>query len=122
VDTGQTRCYNNKEEISFPSPVDPFYGQDAQFQSNQPLYMDNGDDTVTDKITGLMWTKSPDLNGDGQINVADKLSYKEAFARADTMTFAGYTDWRLPSIKELYSLIMFYGLDPSGYSGSTDSL
>ena len=99
MDTGQTRCYNNKEEISFPSPVDPFYGQDAQFQSNQPLYMDNGDDTV-----------------------ADKLSYKEAFARADTMTFAGYTDWRLPSIKELYSLIMFYGLDPSGYSGSTDSL
>ena len=40
--------------------------------------MDNGDGTVTDLNTGLMWTKSPDWNGDGVINSEDKMTYQEA--------------------------------------------
>lgn len=113
VDTGQNSCYDNYKEIPCPEPGEPFYGQDAQYKGNQPRYVDNADGTVTDLNTGLMWTKSPDLNGDGVIDANDKLTYEEALAMAENLTFAGYDDWRIPSIKELYSLIDFSGRDPS---------
>ncbi len=123
VDTKQVTFYNNFTEISQPAAGEAFYGQDASYTGHVPNYQDNGDGTVTDLVTGLMWQKSPDLNGDGLINVADKLSYDEAMAAAHTFSLAGYTDWRLPSIKEMYSLIVFSGIDPSGYEGNnTDDL
>ncbi len=118
VDTGQSVFYDNQNEISAPVAGSAFYGQDASYDGNQPAYTDNGDGTVTDNVTGLMWQQSADLNGDGVINVADKLSQMEAVAGADTFSLAGYDDWRLPSIKEAYSLFMFTGEDPSGYQGT----
>ncbi|RKY47476.1 MAG: hypothetical protein DRP88_04385 [Candidatus Neomarinimicrobiota bacterium] len=122
VDTGQDKCYNNNYEISPPSPGEAFFGQDAQFNGYQPSYTDDGDGTITDNVTGLMWSKSPDLNRDDTINAEDKLTYHDALTWADTLTLAGYDDWRLPTVKELYSLIMFYGIDPSGYTGQTTGL
>ncbi len=62
VDTGQTKCYDNTKEIPCPQPGQPFYGQDAQYQGNQPAYRDNHDGTVSDLNTGLMWQKTPDLD------------------------------------------------------------
>ena len=100
VDTDQTKCYDNNQQISPPQQGDAFYGQDAQFDGFQPSYTDNGDGTITDNVTGLMWQKSlPD----------DKYTYEECIQYADTCTLAGYDDWRLPTIKELYSLILFSG-------------
>ena len=123
VDTDQSTFYDTATVISVPSASEPFYGQDAQYFGNQPSYTDNGDGTVTDNVTGLMWQQSFDHNGDGNINVNDKLSYKQILALVDSgYTFAGYSDWRLPSIKEQYSLMKFSGKDVSGYSGSTDNL
>ena len=118
VDTGQIKFYDNQDEISAPAQGAAFYGQDASITGNQPSYTDNGDGTVTDNVTGLMWQQSTDLNGDGVANVADKMSQAEAVAGADTFSLAGYNDWRLPSLKEAYSLFMFSGEDPSGYEGS----
>jgi len=60
VDTGQSRCYNNSTEISCPEPGNPFYGQDAQYEGIVPSYRDNGDGTITDLNTGLMWSKAVD--------------------------------------------------------------
>ena len=77
-----------------------------------PSYRDNGDGTVSDLVTGLMWTKNIDLNGDGQIDRSDKLSFADAMSRAVQVKTGGYSDWRLPTIKELYSLINFNGTDP----------
>ena len=118
VDTDQSTCYDDSGPIPCPDPDEPFHGQDAQYPGNAPVYTDNGDGTVTDNVTGLMWQQSPDLNGDGNTDAVDKLTYNEAVAFASTFSLGGYTDWRLPTIKELYSLILFSGTDPSGYEGT----
>ncbi|AQT69919.1 hypothetical protein STSP2_03119 [Anaerohalosphaera lusitana] len=122
VDTGQDVCYDDSYELSVcPGAGDAFYGQDAQYAGDGPSYTDNGEGTVTDNVTALMWAKSSDMDGDGDIDAADKMSYADALAGADSFGLAGYSDWRLPTIKELYSLIDFRGEDPSGYNGTDAS-
>ncbi len=63
VSTAQSKCYNNSNEISSPSIGSAFYGQDANYSKNEPQYQDNADGTVTDLVTGLMWSQSPDMDG-----------------------------------------------------------
>ncbi len=121
VDTGQNRCYDDNGTINAPAPGQPFYGQDAQYIGRPPAYTDNGDGTVTDTVTGLMWQKTPDTDGDGDVDEADKLTWDDAVARASSVTLGEHHDWRLPTIKELYSLIDFRGTDPSGYTGTDTS-
>ncbi len=122
VDTGQIDCYDDIGALDVcPLEGEPFYGQDNQFVGYPCDYSDNGDGTVTDNVTGLMWQQSPDMDGDGDIDAADKLTYDEALAGAGTFNLGGYSDWRLPTIKELYSLIDFSGVDPSGYEGTDTS-
>ncbi len=101
VDTGQTLCYDIGEPIRTPREGAAYFGQDAQYQGVQPSYRDNGDGTVTDLVTGLMWSQATDPN---------KLSLEEAKQVAKDMTLAGYDDWRAPNVKELYSLIDFRGV------------
>jgi len=112
VETGQTISYDSITTISLPTPGQSFYGQNSNYPGNLRSYTYNGDGTVTDNVTGLMWQQTQDRNGDGEINFYDKLNYKEAVADAATCKIGGYTDWRLPTIKELYSLAMFYGVEP----------
>lgn len=119
VDTDQTTYYDTLHVVGQIFPGESFYGQDANYQGYAPSYTDNGDGTVTDHVTGLMWQQSPDMDGDGDIDYADKMSYDEAMEGAAGFNLAGYTDWRLPTIKEMYSLILFSGIDPSGYTGTS---
>ena len=118
VDTMQSSTYDNMAKIAAPTAREPFYGQDAQSDGNAASYSENGDGTVTDNVTGLTWTQTPDLDGDGDIDAGDKLSYDDALAGAGDISVGGYDDWRLPTIKELYSLMDFNGVDPSGYEGT----
>ncbi len=108
VDTGQTKYYGNSAELAVAptSASDAFYGQDAQYAGLQPAYRDNGDGTVTDLNTGLMWVKAR----------GSKLSWADAKAGAANCKVGGYTDWRMPTVKELYSLIDF-----NGNLGDTDA-
>ena len=111
--TGQLSFWDTDgRAMAAPAKGDALYGQDAQHPGTVPSYKDNGDGIVTDNVTGLMWTQTLDHNGDGTINRADKLTYHEAMASASKVTIGGFSDWRLPTIKELYSLIDFNGLDP----------
>lgn len=123
VETNQTCYFNNSTSISEPERDSVFYGQDACYTGNKPEYDDNGDGTVSDLVTGLMWQQTFDHNGDGSIDSKDKLSYKEIITCAAEANTGGYTDWRIPTCKELYSLIMFSGRDISTYKGTkTDEL
>ena len=56
VDTAQLHCYDAFDVIKCPAPGEPFYGQDAHYITLPPVYQDNGDGTVSDLVTGLMWT------------------------------------------------------------------
>lgn len=115
VDTAQTTCYSDNSVIPCPEVGSAFSGQDGSYQGASPSYRANGDGTVSDLVTGLMWTWSPDLNGDGTINMQDKLTFSGAQTYADGLSYAGYDDWRVPGIKELYSLMNF-----NGYTGVGD--
>jgi len=58
-------------------------------------FTDNGDGTVTDTLTGLMWTKA---------TVAKGKTHKKATAAAKKLDVAGHKDWRLPTVEELFLL------------------
>jgi hypothetical protein len=98
VDTGQNSCYDNSDEISYPEPGESFYGQDAQYNGIQPSYQDNGDGTVTDLNTGLMWQQTPVNSG---------FFWQEAVDYCNDLELAGYDDWRIPSLKEIFSISDF---------------
>lgn len=112
IGTGQSISYDTSGAITIPASGQPFYGQNSNHPGNTQLYTNNGNGTVTDNVTGLMWQQTEDRNGDGAIDFYDKLTYAEAMDSAATCSTGGYNDWRLPTIKELYSIAMFYGAEP----------
>ncbi|MEI6568625.1 MAG: DUF1566 domain-containing protein [Verrucomicrobiota bacterium] len=118
VDTGQSKYYDNQGEISPPKPGQPFYGQDSQFPLHPASYTLGVDGlTVRDEVTGLVWQRSPDTDGDGSLTRRDKLTLAQARelpSKLNAAKYGGFDDWRLPSIKELYSLFDGRGTDPSG--------
>jgi hypothetical protein len=73
-----------------------------QFGSNHS-YIDNGDGTVTDTMTGLMWFK----------NESGPFVWENALIYCEGLTFAGYDDWRMPNIKELLSIVDFNRYGPA---------
>jgi hypothetical protein len=69
-------------------------GEDGDYGIYPPSYTDNGDGTVTDHVTGLMWQKQDG----GEMTWEDAVSYSES------LSLAGYDDWRLPTNVELFSI------------------
>ena len=67
-------------------------------------YTDNGDGTVTDTSTGLTWQ---------QIIPDESMSWEEALSYCEMLNLGNYTDWRLPTVKELQSLVDFSLSDPA---------
>lgn len=104
--TGQTTSYATADDgdllqgIAWPSP----------------RFTDNGDGTVTDNLTGLMWLQDFELltvpswtealAAAGQFNGDPSLFESESYT-------ASYTDWRVPNRKELYSLANFGETHPA---------
>ena len=103
--TGQTTCWDNSGNI-IPCA---FTGQDGDVRAGAPLaYVDNGDGTITDVNTGLMWEKkSQDFSMHDATLV---FTWDEALGYATALNenfFAGHHDWRLPNIKELQSIVNY---------------
>jgi len=107
-DTGQTRCYDDSKEITCPSPGEDFYGQDAQYASNLHSYtLLSGGIMVQDNVTGLVWENKTD---DGSVRDRDNIyNWDDAqsvfIATLNSQNFGGYSDWRLPTVKELSAIV-----------------
>jgi uncharacterized protein DUF1566 len=69
-------------------------------------FVDNGDGTVTDNLTGLQWQqRTGDWNRDGVIDDKDSLNLENAKIYMRSLTLAGKSDWRLPTQRELQSIV-----------------
>lgn len=82
-DTGQTQSFTNTP------------GEDADYTIFPPFFKVNGDGTVTDTVTGLMWQQ---VDG-GEMSIETAETY------CANLSLAGYTDWRLPSAQEAFSIL-----------------
>jgi hypothetical protein len=110
--TGQTTCWDSAGVVIPCAGT----GHDGDIRAGATLaYVDNGDGTITDTNTGLMWEKFSD---DGSIHDKDNgYDWDDAFAvkvaTLNSGSFAGHTDWRVPNVKELQSIVNYGNVNPS---------
>lgn len=103
--TGQKTCFGEQGLVDCTGLYFP--GQDGFYQAGCPVegrFVDNGDGTVTDRCTGLMWEKE---------TAPSFYDWESALMRCYYLTLAGYTDWRLPNINELQSIVDYGRYTPA---------
>jgi Protein of unknown function (DUF1566) len=86
------------QRFSFQTGDDGYYQKGIAYD-----YVDNGDGTITDNATGLMWAK--DGLGLG-CNNGNPMTWSNAITWAEELVFPTYSDWRIPNIHEMYSLMI----------------
>lgn len=99
-DTNQGTCFDDQGAIACPRRGEAYFGQDASYLGARPDYRANGDGTVTDRVTGLTWQ---------QAHNAERLDWYAAREACAGLRLAGQRDWRLPDIRELFSIADFRG-------------
>ena len=103
VGTSQTKCWDSAGNIITPAMGEAFFGQDSQFDHITPVYTKSSDGlTVKDEVTGLTWQQTYEKPTSGGMYY-----WAETQTEVDNLNkqnYGGYNDWRVPTIKELYSL------------------
>ncbi|MBF0566971.1 MAG: DUF1566 domain-containing protein [Nitrospirae bacterium] len=105
--TGQTTCYDaSGSKIACAGTR-----QDGDIKAGvawpNPRFTDNGDQTMTDKLTGLAWAKDAGTPTKGSCT-GGAMAWTNALdyvACLNTANYLGHNDWRLPNINELESLV-----------------
>ncbi|MCP3941212.1 MAG: DUF1566 domain-containing protein [Desulfobacteraceae bacterium] len=120
--TGQTTCYDETGAVISCANT----GQDGDIQAGVvwPVnrFTDNGDGTLTDALTGLVWMQNANLAQTAGASTDGRLIWQEALDFVKDLNngvypphHAGYTDWRLPNLIELESLINHEEIDFSAW-------
>lgn len=111
-ESGQTTCYDN-----WGTPITCFAtGQDGAYTINTLNYTDNGDGTVRDNNTGLVWQKQD--NG-STYNWYEASGVYHATENPTTLDYCGSLAlggngvWRLPTKNELTMIVDFSSPDPN---------
>ncbi len=127
-DTGQTLCYDDGTlgVIPCPQPGEQFYGQDAQYGTNALSYTkldasaNNLPDSapswamVRDNLTGLIWEcKTDDTSIHDKDNTYQSPGAQLLINELNEAVFGGFSDWRLPDIKELSCLVNMSRMNPA---------
>jgi len=119
-ETGQTLCDQGDGSLA-GCPGSPA-GQDGSLQpgaERDGSLRDNNDGTITDTITGLMWEK---LSDDDSPHDKDAVyDWYAAFTAKIAMMnggagYAGFNDWRMPTVTELQSIVNYGAYNPAAYS------
>jgi hypothetical protein len=98
VTTGQKYDFDGDGTTITPVEGEDFYGQDADYESDEFSFTSWGSNSVLDNNTGLMWQAVPS---------DDKFSWSEGGDYCDELELDGYSDWRLPTAEELFSISDF---------------
>jgi hypothetical protein len=116
-DTGQTQCfetnasgYNVAADCADLSLSHSLYGQDGHYRQSplvQHSSLDNGDNTVADRLTGLTWTKCPRGTSGESCATGSLSSASQATAAqwCQDLELGGFADWRLPELWELATIL-----------------
>ena len=120
------KCKSTNPKQDFPatgqttsSPRPPYHaGDDGDIQAGATLsYTDNGDGTITDNNTCLMWEKKSGPADPSIHNVMVRYTWDNAFdvhvATLNATNFAGFNDWRVPNVKELQSIVNYENFSPA---------
>ena len=94
--TGQTRTYAPGDDGAL----------EKGFDWPDPRFVDHGNGTVTDKVTGLMWTKNAQ-------QIIGKHKWHDAIELCNGLDFGGYQNWRLPNVREMLSLVDYGSHSPA---------
>lgn len=79
-----------------------------------PRFIDHGDGTVTDTLTGYLWQQATaDADGDGELTEKDTFTKPDAHDYVQALRLGGHDDWRIPTSRELFSLVDYTRENPS---------
>jgi len=138
-DTGQTKCYDNSAEIPCSAAGQSFDGQDAQYNGPARSYtLIGGGSMVQDNVTGLIWEMKDNLDGTPDYSNPHNADNTYTWCDPDAATnggnagtcgdhdtkafidqlnsgsgFGGYTNWRMPTLKELGTLVDLGRINPA---------
>lgn len=74
-------------------------------------FVDNGDGTVTDHLLKVMWVRRP--HTDLPDKSKGEMNWEEAWKYCQALSYAGYSDWNLPTAREIASIIDFERINPA---------
>ena len=93
-----SRVLKTGQTISYRTGDDGYY--EAGVALANPRFTDNGNETVSDNQTGLMWARDANLAGTNN-------TWDAAIDYCNGLTLGGHDDWRLPNVNEFLSLIYY---------------